>query len=324
MPKLMVKDLPQAGSEVQADFLLKDIQVGTTKKNTQYLRCNVSDKSGSVAGIMFDAEGRVPSTGIYCVTGLVDEYQGKPQIKIKEVGPRTSTSDEDFAVISTYPVGEMWGKVCRFIEDFESFNIRTVAFDLMHQQGFDEAFKTSPAASGMHHAFVHGLLEHTWQMCETVEKLFELPFYSEVLNKDLCMFGVMFHDFGKIFEYERSAGFKKTLQGILVPHIPMTSSLIFQTCNKFGVPEIIRDHMCHVVLAHHGCMEYGSPVDMAIPEAAFVHYVDNLHGDVFGWLQKIATSNGEDIIKHVGRQLVTLRFSEVLKECEASGTQPSS
>ena len=234
------------------------------------------------------------------------------------MGPRTTESDEDFIAISKYPVGQMWGVITEVLTNFESNYFGSVASDIMLNQGYTEAFQTGPAASGMHHAFVSGLLEHTSQMCQTALKLFELPFYSEALNKDLCLFGILFHDFCKIMEYHPGAGFKRTLQGILVPHIPMMGALIFETCNKFGVPEVIRDHMMHVVLAHHGQQAWGSPVDMAIPEAAFVHYLDHLHGDVFGWIQKIEAASKEETTKSLSRTLVVPRFSDILKTCEVT------
>jgi 3'-5' exoribonuclease len=172
----------------------------------------------------------------------------------------------------------------------------------------------------MHHAFKGGLLEHTLQMLQTGETLLKLPFYAEVLNKDLCLFGLMMHDFSKIFEYSPTAGFKKTIHGVLVSHIPKTACLIELSADKFGVPDEIKDHLQHVVLAHHGCLEYGSPVDMATPEAMFVHYIDNLHGDIFGVVQKMATEvpAGAEIWKHpvTRKNLVVKRFNEVLKEYE--------
>jgi 3'-5' exoribonuclease len=173
----------------------------------------------------------------------------------------------------------------------------------------------------MHHAFQGGLLEHTLQMTECADALLKLPFF-EPLNRDLCLFGILFHDFGKIFEYHPDHGFKKTIQGVLVPHIPMMGALIFETCNKFGVPEIIRDHLVHVVLAHHMQLAWGSPVIPAVPEAAFVHYVDNLHGTVFGWLQKIEAnkSSGSEILTKwdgVNSALLATPFTTILKTVEA-------
>ena len=322
--KAMVKDL-KIGDQVQSDFLLKDIEVGKTSRGSQYLRCTLLDKSGTLPGVMWDAEGRVPTPGIYSVTGICNDYKGRPQVKMEALGPRASLTDEDFMAVSQFPVDQMWDTVCNAIIRMSNIHIRTVATHIMHEQGYEEGFKSSPAATSMHHAFVGGLLEHTSQMVETAEALFGLPFYRNSLNKDLCMFGIIFHDFCKMMEYQQTAGFKKTIQGILVPHIPLMGALIFETCNKFEVPEVVRDHMMHVVLAHHGCQEYGSPVEMAIPEAAFVHHIDNLHGDVFGWIQKIATNDQIDSVRHMQRTLVTQRFDAILKACdEATSTQPQS
>lgn len=325
MAKLTVKDL-QPNQQVTLEAMVRgNVETKIAKTGRQFAKFVIGDKSGTLDAMFFECEGRVPTSGtVYTVSGLVDSYLGKPQIKIKELKPRTTEGDEDFLIVSKFPVDEMWGTILRVISEMQSNYFARVSSDIMLEQGYANSFKTSPAATGMHHAFLSGLLEHTSQMCLTAEKLFELPFYSESLNKDLCIFGILFHDFSKMFEYDQGLGFKKTTQGILVPHIPMMGAIIYETCNKFGIPEVIRDHMMHVVLAHHGQQAWGSPVDMAIPEAAFVHYIDHLHGDIFGWLQKIEASPGEELIRHTGRTLVAKRFDEVLKSCEVVKSTDSS
>ncbi len=308
----------QSGQQVDEDYLLRDVKTGTTKRGTPFIRCQLCDKSGSVVAVFWNWDGREIPSGVVRVRGRVDEYQGVPQIVIESIAARESTSDESFIKTTRYSVEGMWNEILSAIYDMENHHIRAVAYHLFVEGGYAQAFKTSPAATTMHHAFQGGLLEHTHQMVEVARKLFELPFLSTVLNKDLCLFGIIFHDFGKIFEYEHGGTFQPTVQGKLVPHIPMTGALIFEAANKHGVPEIVRDHMMHVVLAHHGCMEYGSPVDMAIPEAAFVHYVDNMHGDIFGWKQATSQAVG-DTVRHGGRQLLVRSFNEVLE-----GLQPVS
>ena len=303
------------GSSVNSDFLLKDVSTGTTKRNTQFIKCKLADKTGSVVAVWWDWDGKALPGGVMRVEGQVSEYQGLPQIVISGLFPRETVSDEDFEKTSKYDPASMWQVISSAVDDMESAFIKDVSMDILYGQGYQDAFKRCPAATSMHHAFSAGLLEHTSQMVQLAKSALNLPFMAEALNKDLCLFGIIFHDFGKIFEYEHTGGFKHTLQGRLVPHIPMTSAIIYETCNKFSVPEVVRDHMMHVVLAHHGRMEWGSPVDMAIPEAAFVHYIDNLHGDVFGWIQKIEESKAE-LAKHGSRNLLTQRFSTVLTEIE--------
>ena len=314
----MVKDL-QLGQRYREEFLVKNLSLGTTKFNKPMARFELWDSTGFIPAVTFISEDQFPKDGqVQMVTGMFEEYQGNRQMKVSTIDPRVSPkeSDELFVVVSTFPTQELWDKICKVVSEMKCKDIQAVAADLLFKQGYEEGFKTSPAATNIHHAFVGGLLEHTAQMCETAEKLFELPYYADKLNKDLCMFGVLVHDMCKICEYKQTAGFKKTVQGILVPHIPMMGAMIFETANKLGVPEVIRDHMIHVVLAHHGKLEYGSPVVPATPEAGFVHYIDMLHANIFGWVQKIEASPQSENIKHFENTLVTQRFDTILKACE--------
>jgi 3'-5' exoribonuclease len=286
-------------------------RTGDTKRGTIALWCKLQDRTGSMEAVYWDYPGGTFS-GIFNVTGEVSEYQGRLQVKIQSIGPRVSTSDAEFEKCSLYLIEDMWGKLITHVDSIEHHDIKTVAEDILYRGEFEAAFKLSPAATFMHHAFKGGLLEHTLQMCDMTSLLFTLPFFRDALNRDLCLFGVLFHDFGKIFEYDPGPGFKKTLQGTLVPHIPMTGSIIYESCNKYGVVEIIRDHLMHVVLAHHGEASKGSPVDMVIPESAFVHYIDNLHGDVFGMIQKRSEAAG-DFFKVFGKHFLTKSFDDTLK-----------
>lgn len=332
MSKLMARELSLAAvnTQITADFRAEDVKIQTSKKGSEYLRCKLTDRSGSVEGVMWDYNPgmAVQDKAVYSFTGEVGEYNGKSQLKIKYIAPRQSTTDDDFEKVSEYPIDWMWGKIVNLIGTMQNEWIRMTAEELMLNLGLSDAFKRAPAASGMHHAFVGGLLEHTSQMLEIGDTLLKLPFFERVLNRDLCLFGLMFHDFGKIFEYEHGNGFRRTLQGRLVPHIPMVAAMVYHYAACVQIPEIIRDHMMHVVLAHHGKVEWGSPISMNIPEAAFVHYIDHMHGDVFGWLQKIhnEAQPGDIVVKnYMGKnELVVERFSDILKKCEAARNTPSS
>lgn len=307
------KDLV-VGKKIDSDYLLTVAKTGVTVKGTGFLIGSISDITGSMHAVWWEYDGK-PYSGVVHIVGEVetDKRNGGTQLKIQSISPRTTTSDEEFEKISKHDPESMWQTIQTAITNIDNADIRMVLSCIFYDDRYTEAFKCSPAATGMHHAFKHGLLEHTSQMVETVDALFKLHCYYSNLNKDLCMFGVLMHDFCKIFEYSQKIGYPKTIQGILVPHIPMGGAIIYETCVRFGVPEVIRDHMMHVVLAHHGQQEYGSPVDMAIPEAGFVHYIDHLHGDVFGWLQKIETSKGE-FEQVFNRKLVVKRFDDILQE----------
>jgi len=256
---------------------------------------------------------------VYEVSIQVSEYKEKLSGKLNGFShPKIKFDEKDFFKTSDYDPEQMWTDFQKYLTGFESETFKSVAASLFDAES-TELFRKAPAATGMHHAFLHGLLEHTLQMLQICEKLLEFPFFKKPLNKDLCMFGVMFHDFGKIYEYSTEPGFKKRLQGILVGHIPMVAARILETCNKLGVPEEVRDHMMHVVLSHHRFKRWGSPMTFACPEAAFIHYIDNLHGDVFGIIQKRETATNDTVVYGFDEDRTTILktpFNDVMKAVE--------
>lgn len=315
---LWIKEL-EAPQTVEEVFLIQALKEGETKQGKPYLTITIADKTGTIdvkdwGGTLAGFPFKIGAFGNF--TFSTEEYNGKIQGKL--IGVTNSPEAPyapDFFKASEHNPGEMWQEFVKFLEGFSNAHFKNVAKDLFDPDSV-VAFSESPAATGMHHAFKHGLLEHTLQMLQIGEKTLDFPFFKE-LNKDLCMFGLMFHDFGKIYEYSTEPGFKKLVQGLLVPHIPMVAARIYESANKFGVPDMVRDHMMHVVLAHHRLLEWGSPVKFACPEAAFVHYIDNLHGDVFGILQRRAEAK-EETIKHgyYSDSITILRksFNEILED----------
>lgn len=324
-PIEQIRQPERVNTLVDSDYQILSPAVRRTKKGGDYFMFKISDRTGQMEARLWDAKAPgaqfLKEGAIVRIQGVLEEYKGTIQINVKGVNPRQSVTDEDFIRSSKYQIENMWAMLTGFVASIENAWLREVAEDLLLNEAWSECFKLSPAATGMHHAFVGGLLEHTWQMAECADSMLKLPFMAP-LNRDLCLFGVILHDFGKIFEYARDKGFARTLQGRLVPHIPMTAALILEAANKRNVPEIVRDHMMHVVLAHHGKIEYGSPVNMNCPEAVFIHHIDHMHGDIFGWLQRIEVESkpGDETVKipFGGSEVVVERFSNVLKRLEAA------
>lgn len=303
--------------------MVTDLKQAETKTGKPYVIVTGCDKTGSMDFKVWDKDlracGSVAPNTVCDFSIYTEEYQGKVSCMIQEINDVVySPNMVDFVKASQYDPKDMWQKFTVFINSLEEKYFRPVA-NTMFDHETEKAFMLAPAATGLHHAFYHGLLEHTLQMLNCGHALLQLPFFQGVLDYDLCMFGIMFHDFGKIFEYSVDPGFKKRPQGMLVPHIPMCSAMIYENANKLGVPEIVRDYMMHVVLAHHRKLAWGSPVTFSCPEASFVHYVDNLHGDVFGMIQKREECKDETIRYGFGDEacnVMRLPFKEVMKELE--------
>jgi 3'-5' exoribonuclease len=136
-----------------------------------------------------------------------------------------------------------------------------------------ETFRWSPAAVAMHHAYRHGLLEHTVHMARACRAL--LPLYTEV-DADLALAGILLHDTGKAIEYEGTLATRRSRRGILQGHVVLG----YQLARKHGIKARLDadrlERLEHIILSHQGEPEWGAAVYAATPEAVFVSMIDNL------------------------------------------------
>src|ERR1044072_4168661 len=153
---------------------------------------------------------------------------------------------------------------------------------------FSDRFRRTAAARRNHHARRGGLVEHTAQMMRTAMAI--VPLYPQ-LNVDLLIAGILFHDSGKLWENHYSeTGFVMDYdeRGELIGHISIGLALVNSFCRKSAADngdawknltppsEDVRLHLLHLIGAHHGEQQFGSPVDPKTPEAMALHYIDNL------------------------------------------------
>jgi 3'-5' exoribonuclease len=153
---------------------------------------------------------------------------------------------------------------------------------------FGERFRRTAAARNYHHARRGGLVEHTAQMMRVAKSI--APLYPE-LNADLLVAGVLFHDCGKLWENQLpESGFVMGWdeRGELVGHISIGLELVNSLWRKLSAEnadawknltpasEDVRLHLLHLIGAHHGEQQFGSPVNPKTPEAMALHYIDNL------------------------------------------------
>jgi 3'-5' exoribonuclease len=161
-------------------------------------------------------------------------------------------------------------------------------------------FRRSAAARGNHHARRGGLLEHTSRMMESALALGMV--YPE-LNRDLLIAGVLFHDTGKLWETcppERGFGIESEPRGELLGHLSIGIELVNMIWRDLPKEEWelltppsedVRLHLLHLVASHHGQLEFGSPVLPKTPEAALLHFVDNIDARMEMFLAAYASSN---------------------------------
>jgi 3'-5' exoribonuclease len=180
----------------------------------------------------------------------------------------------DLMPATTYDVQELWQKLLGFIDSFTDPHLKMLVGNIFNNLQIASAFREAPAAKQLHHAYLGGLLEHVISLLTLADRI--APHYP-ILHRDLLLTGVMLHDIGKIQELSWEVGFEYTTEGILLGHIQMGASLAEKTMD--AIPEFpprLKTLVVHVILSHHGKLEFGSPKLPMIPEALVLNFLDDL------------------------------------------------
>ena len=281
----LIRNLKE-GDSFQGFLLAQEAVYKISAKGSEYLELKLSDASGDVKAFLWDVravEGDMDALRadvFVWVKGLVTNYNGRLQMKVDKVRFAADTEVGDFSAffpVSARPVPEMLAEMDGIIGSVGDPWIRRLLTAMFMEDGdLRAAFALAPAAKSMHHAFLGGLLEHTLSILGMAERACT---HYGVLNRDLVVAGVFLHDVGKTVElsYQRSFGY--TDAGNLVGHIALEAEWISREVGKIpGFPEELRMQILHIVLSHHGRLEFGSPVLPKTPEALLVHYLDDLDG----------------------------------------------
>ena len=274
------------GAAFQGFLLAQEAAYKISAKGSEYLELKLSDASGEFKAFLWDVraiEGdmdAVRADAFLWVKGSLSSYNGRLQMKLDKVRFAADTEVGDFSrffPVSARPVPEMLAELDALIGSVEDPWIRRLLEALfVADPELRAAFAQAPAAKSMHHAYLGGLLEHTLSVAGMAERA--CGHYRD-LNRDLVLAGVFLHDVGKTAElsYQRSFGY--TDAGNLLGHIALEADWISRAVGKIpGFPEELRLQILHIVLSHHGRLEYGSPVLPKTPEALLVHYLDDLDG----------------------------------------------
>ena len=145
---------------------------------------------------------------------------------------------------------------------------------VLADEAIAQAYREAPAARQLHHAWLGGLLEHVVSLLGLAEKV---AAHYTLLDRDLLITGVILHDIGKIRELSWGVGFDYTVEGILLGHIQMGIDLVEKTIDGLtDFPPRLRTLVLHMILSHHGKLEFGSPKLPMIPEALALNFVDDL------------------------------------------------
>lgn len=259
----------QVGQTVTIPLLVKEAQIKQTGAGKPYLFVEFTDGSETLKGQEWNWGDKpaLEKNSVFNVRGQISEYMGKKQIKIVDLQPSLA-GVELFAPKGNVDVDIYTGELKQLINIIEGPITKQLVRDVFNDHA--EQIKVMPAAKGMHHAYVHGLLEHT---VNVTHKAIALAALTPMTNMDLIVSGALLHDIGKLRSYVlNGAVIDMTNEGMFLEHIMLGAMML----DKYRTPENsdILDLILHIVSSHHGVLEYGSPTTPRFLEAVIVHYAD--------------------------------------------------
>jgi 3'-5' exoribonuclease len=304
--KIFVKDL-QDKQVFNTIFLARDKAMLTGKNGKSYISVYLADSSGAVDARIWDnvdAMSEVFQTGdILRVKGQVQIFQGRRQVIIHRL-EKAQTDEyrmDDFVSSARRQPEDMLAELVRVAESMENASIRQLTLEVLNDPEIRRRMLIAPAAKSIHHAYVGGLLEHVLSICGIMKLLHAHYALQQVEMKlDFLLFGAIFHDIGKIWELEVSGGISYTDRGKLIGHMVMAVELVEKKASRIlGFPDDLKDLLKHIILSHHGRLEYGSPKTPMFLEAFLVAAIDDLDSkintiDMFVRSEREATSGSTE------------------------------
>ncbi len=299
-----VRDLKGPGTEANGRpfaslLVVKKLAPKTASNGNPFYSVDLGDRTGSFGCTIFSDNPafEVLKTGgegaVVRIEGKIDYYQGRlsPKIARADVLSEDQLSApgllESLVEVAPENSEALWAEFEVFIEAIGHPDLRATVRAVFDDIG--ENFKWAPAAVAMHHAYRHGLLEHTTHMARACKAL--LPLYPEV-HADLAMAGILLHDTGKVIEYEGTLATKRSRRGILQGHVVLGYQLARKAGMKMKLAPDLLERLEHIILSHQGEPEWGAAVYAATPEAVFVSMIDNLDAKM-GMVQRALRQAGE-------------------------------
>jgi len=283
MKDIYIADLANfdEGTRFDGYFLVLAKQLRTTKTNKPYLNLILGDKTGQLEARIWEVtDPRIAKDfergDIVKARGTASKFDDRLQMKVDQlrVALDTEVDRMDLLPSSTYDVGEMWRQLRGFVDSLVNPDLKRLLNTLLEDPAIAEAYREAPAAKQLHHAWLGGLLEHVISLCTLADRV--VPHYP-LIDRDLLLTGVILHDIGKVRELSWAVGFEYTIEGMLLGHIQIGAALAERTMDSLpDFPPKLKTLVLHLILSHHGKLEFGSPKLPMIPEALMLNFIDDL------------------------------------------------
>lgn len=304
---MVIKEI--TGSKpVSGEYLIVENQLRIAKNGSSYLALKIADQTGEMAAKVWDADeslflrlevGKIIELHNVQPKNYKDQIQIEWEAKNKEAFRLVSDSAADFSKFLPHAPGNMseyWDYIVNVAREIEEPSLKRILNIFFDNRDFVNNFIKVPAALKRHHVYIGGLLEHTAgvvKLCQAAAS------YYPMVNKDLLLTGAILHDIGKTRTYMIERGFEGTDQGKLIGHLVLGVSMVEQAIfDLFGsraedIGEPILLSLIHLLVSHHGIMEWGSPVEPLTLEACILHHADNMDAQIAKFLTIIHNQSSD-------------------------------
>lgn len=282
------------GMHVSDVYLCKQKTIALTKNGKEYGNLVLQDKTGQIESKIWDLH----SPGIrdfdamdyVYVEGNVTVFNNANQLNIQRIqkAPEGSYDQADYFPISSKNIDDMYKELRDLIASVKNLYLKQLLMSFfIDDKAFARCFKSHSAAKSVHHGFIGGLLEHTLsvaQLCSMIAGHY--PF----IDRDLLTTGALLHDIGKTSELSPFPQNDYTDEGQLLGHIIIGARMAEEHIAAIdGFPERLRNELIHMILSHHGELEYGSPKKPALIEAMVLSLADNMDAKVETMYEALST-----------------------------------
>lgn len=284
---------------VEGFGLVKSCDKKSAKNGSFYLDILLGDNEGEVYAKMWDyREDVIPMPVVNSVIkfrGSIQQYNGNDQLIIQRIRP-TDVNDNinmaDFVKSADFDGGDMLDVIVRLVADFKDEEIKSVVLAMLGDN--KEQLLTFPAAEKLHHAMTGGLLYHTLSIVRLAECVCSI--YPAV-DRELLLAGAILHDIAKLREYSLSpAGVVDghTLEGMLLGHLVMGAEDVGRKCDELSITPEKKYLLQHMLISHHGKLEFGAAVRPAFIEAEILSQLDLLDANIYEMADAVKdVKNGE-------------------------------
>lgn len=307
--KLMKKDI-KPNEYLTTFFALESMEIRKSKAQRNFLTLDLYDKTGRIKGYIWNDPVIVAATlsekSFVKVRGIAKIINSSLAIEIERIrkAEKYEIDMRDFLEVVSGGV-ELWHKkLLELVKSVRDINCRMLIDYFLKDDGFMELFLTSPGGISIHHNYVGGLLEHTVNTMAQAELTADKN--PGLLDKDLLLTGSFLHDIGKTKEIYWEIAKEYTTEGKLLGHIGIGLLMLEDKLSRIkDFPADLSMLLKHMILSHHGELEYGSPVKPATPEAVTLHLIENTDAKINHLYCHLGNSNPDKQWSHFDRFLNT-------------------